>query len=44
MDEIHLVYTEFVSMLTQNAVIRRILPLVIEETDEAAAERAAAVV
>jgi F-type H+-transporting ATPase subunit gamma len=33
-DEIHLVFTEFVSMLTQNAVIRRIIPLVIEETDE----------
>ncbi len=33
-DEIHLVYTEFVSMLTQNAVIHRILPLIIEETDE----------
>ena len=33
-DEIHLVYTEFVSMLTQNAVVRRILPLEIEETTE----------
>ena len=33
-DEIHLVYTEFVSMLTQNAVVRRIIPLVIEETTE----------
>jgi F-type H+-transporting ATPase subunit gamma len=31
-DEIHLVYTEFVSMLTQNAVVRRILPLEVEET------------
>ncbi len=31
-DEIHLVYTEFVSMLTQRAVVRRILPLGIEET------------
>jgi F-type H+-transporting ATPase subunit gamma len=31
-DEIHLVYTEFVSMLTQNAVVRRIVPLEIEET------------
>jgi F-type H+-transporting ATPase subunit gamma len=31
-DEIHIVYTEFVSMLTQNAVVRRILPLEIEET------------
>ncbi len=35
-DEIHLVYTEFVSMLTQNAVVRRIIPLVIEETTEQA--------
>jgi F-type H+-transporting ATPase subunit gamma len=33
-DEIHLVFTEFVSMLTQNAVMRRIIPLVIEETEE----------
>jgi F-type H+-transporting ATPase subunit gamma len=33
-DEIHLVYTEFVSMLTQNAAVRRIIPLVIEETTE----------
>ena len=35
-DEIHLVYTEFVSMLTQRVVVRRILPLEIEEVDEAA--------
>ena len=33
-DEIHLVHTEFVSMLTQRPVIRRILPLEIEETTE----------
>jgi F-type H+-transporting ATPase subunit gamma len=33
-DEIHLVYTEFVSMLSQNAVIRRVIPLVIRETTE----------
>jgi len=33
-DEIHLVSTEFVSMLTQRPVARRILPLEIEETDE----------
>jgi F-type H+-transporting ATPase subunit gamma len=33
-DEIHLVYTEFISMLTQNAVVRRVIPLVIEETTE----------
>jgi F-type H+-transporting ATPase subunit gamma len=32
--EIHLVYTEFVSMLSQNPVARRILPLVIEESTE----------
>jgi F-type H+-transporting ATPase subunit gamma len=34
-DEIHVVYTEFVSMLTQQAVVHRLLPLEIEETDEA---------
>ena len=33
-DEIHLVSTEFVSMLTQRPAARRILPLQIEETDE----------
>jgi F-type H+-transporting ATPase subunit gamma len=33
-DEIHLVGTEFVSMLTQRPVARRLLPLEIEETDE----------
>ena len=33
-DEIHLVSTEFVSMLTQRPVARRVLPLQIEETDE----------
>ncbi len=33
-DEIHVVYTEFISMLTQRAVVRRLLPLRIEETDE----------
>jgi F-type H+-transporting ATPase subunit gamma len=33
-DEIHLVCTEFVSMLTQRPVARRLLPLEIEETDE----------
>src|SRR5665213_2721944 len=36
-DEIHVVYTQFVSMLTQTPVIRRILPLEVEEsTDEPA--------
>ena|SRR5215469_1515729 len=34
-DEIHLVYTEFVSMLTQRPVVRRLLPLDIEEATEA---------
>ena len=32
-DEIHLVYTEFVSMLTQRPVIRRLLPLEITEAE-----------
>jgi F-type H+-transporting ATPase subunit gamma len=36
-DEIHVVYTQFVSMLTQSPVIRRILPLEVEETTEAPA-------
>jgi F-type H+-transporting ATPase subunit gamma len=34
-DEIHIVYNEFVSMLTQQPVTRRLLPLEIEETTEA---------
>ncbi len=34
-DEIHVVHTEFVSMLTQRPVVRRLLPLEIEETAEA---------
>lgn len=33
-DEIHVVYTEFVSMLTQRVAVRRILPLEIEEREE----------
>jgi F-type H+-transporting ATPase subunit gamma len=33
-DEIHLVCTEFVSMLTQRPAVRRLLPLEIEETEE----------
>jgi F-type H+-transporting ATPase subunit gamma len=33
-DEIHCVYTEFVSMLSQNAVVRRILPIEVEEATE----------
>jgi F-type H+-transporting ATPase subunit gamma len=35
-DEVHIVFTEFVSMLTQRAVVRRLLPLEIEETEEEA--------
>jgi F-type H+-transporting ATPase subunit gamma len=34
-DEIHVVYTQFVSMLTQQAVVHRLLPLAIEPTEEA---------
>jgi F-type H+-transporting ATPase subunit gamma len=34
-DEIYMVHTEFVSMLSQRPVTRRILPLEIEETTEA---------
>jgi F-type H+-transporting ATPase subunit gamma len=33
-DEIYCVYTEFVSMLTQRSVVRRILPIEIEESAE----------
>lgn len=33
-DEIHLVYTEFVNMITQRPVARRVLPLEVEETSE----------
>jgi F-type H+-transporting ATPase subunit gamma len=33
-DEIHVVYTEFLSMLTQRPGARRILPLEVEETTE----------
>ncbi len=33
-DEIHVVYTDLVSMLTQQPVVRRLLPIEIEETDE----------
>jgi len=33
-DEIHVVYTEFVSMLTQRPVVHRLLPLEVVETDE----------
>jgi F-type H+-transporting ATPase subunit gamma len=33
-DEIYVVYNEFVSMLTQRPAVRRLLPLEIEETTE----------
>jgi len=33
-DEIHVVYTEFVSMLTQRPVVHRLLPLEVEEQAE----------
>jgi F-type H+-transporting ATPase subunit gamma len=33
-DEMYVVYTDFVSMLTQAPVVRRLLPLEIEETSE----------
>ncbi len=32
-DEIHIVFTEFVSMLTQNAMAKRMLPLEVVESD-----------
>jgi F-type H+-transporting ATPase subunit gamma len=35
-DELHIVYTEFVSALTQKPVAKRILPLVVVETEEEA--------
>ncbi len=43
-DEIHVVHTEYVSALTQRPVANRVLPLVVEETDEAPAGRPAAAV
>ncbi|MGZ4589709.1 MAG: F0F1 ATP synthase subunit gamma [Actinomycetes bacterium] len=33
-DEIHIVYTQFINMVTQRTVTRRLLPLEIEETEE----------
>jgi F-type H+-transporting ATPase subunit gamma len=38
--EIHIVYTEFVSMLTQTAQVRRLLPLEIEEAEELPGQQA----
>jgi F-type H+-transporting ATPase subunit gamma len=37
-DEIHIVYTEFRSMLNQNPTAKRIAPLVVEESEEEAPE------
>ena len=37
-DELHIVYTEFVNMVTQRPVAKRIAPLVVEEAEEAAPE------
>ncbi|GAC1611831.1 MAG: F0F1 ATP synthase subunit gamma [Mycobacteriales bacterium] len=34
-DEIHIVYTEFVSALTQRPVAKRVLPLVVVDTEDA---------
>jgi F-type H+-transporting ATPase subunit gamma len=34
-DEIHIVFTEYISALTQAPIAVRVLPLVVEETDEA---------
>jgi F-type H+-transporting ATPase subunit gamma len=39
-DEIHIVYTQFVSMVTQKAVALRMLPLVVEYSEEPATEQA----
>jgi F-type H+-transporting ATPase subunit gamma len=33
-DELHMVHTEFVSMLTQKPVVRRVAPMEVEYTDE----------
>ncbi|MFN2543791.1 MAG: F0F1 ATP synthase subunit gamma [Actinomycetota bacterium] len=41
-DEIHGVYTDFVSALTQRATARRFVPLVVEEVEEEAPEEAQA--
>src|SRR3954451_15668449 len=40
-DEIHIVYTEFQSMATQKAVAKRMLPLVVEYSDEPPPEQQA---
>lgn len=38
-DELHIVYTEFVSMLTQSPVTARLLPLSVAETEENAKQQ-----
>lgn len=37
-DELHIVYTKFVTMLTQNPEVRRVAPLVVTEDDTEAAD------
>ncbi|MFE3453227.1 F0F1 ATP synthase subunit gamma [Nonomuraea sp. NPDC059194] len=37
-DEIHIVSTQFVSMLTQEVVVKRVLPLEVEETEATASD------
>ncbi|MEU4686493.1 F0F1 ATP synthase subunit gamma [Streptomyces xinghaiensis] len=41
-DELHIVFTEFVSMMTQSPVEKRLLPLSLAETDAAAGQGAKA--
>jgi F-type H+-transporting ATPase subunit gamma len=41
-DELHIVFTEFVSMMTQVPVDRRVLPLAVEEGADASAQEQAA--
>ncbi|MFI6596826.1 F0F1 ATP synthase subunit gamma [Nonomuraea sp. NPDC050536] len=36
--EVHVIYTEFVTMLTQRTTVHRILPMEVEEVEEAAEE------
>jgi F-type H+-transporting ATPase subunit gamma len=40
-DEIHIVYTQFVSMVSQKAVAKRMLPLAVEFTEDAPPEQQA---
>src|SRR5205807_2223498 len=39
-DEIHIVYTQFVSMVSQKALAKRMLPMVIEYDDQPAPDQA----